>query len=84
MSAREELKEALIFIISNIVEGDNFSVDSQMEENKIMLSVRAEKSELGKIIGRGGETATNIRKVLRAMGKKRGVFIRFTIDNKPM
>jgi predicted RNA-binding protein YlqC (UPF0109 family) len=84
MSKQETLRMALENMVSNIVQGDDFVVSAEPEDEKILLKVRAKKSELGKIIGKGGDMASSIRKVLRAMSKKQGVSIKFSIDNTPM
>lgn len=81
--ARQELEMALSSIIKNIVSDDKFTINSHLEDSLVTLSVKAPSSELGKIIGKGGDMASSIRKVLRAMGKKRGVGIKFSIDNRP-
>ena len=79
----QELEGALDSIIRNIVSDDKFTVQSSLEDSMVTLSVKAPSSELGKIIGKKGDMASSIRKVLRAMGKKRGVGIKFSIDNRP-
>jgi predicted RNA-binding protein YlqC (UPF0109 family) len=79
-----EIKSALDNIITNIVSDSNFSVDFSLDGETRCFNVKAPKSELGKIIGKSGDMASSIRKVVRAMGKKRGVSIKFSIDNRPM
>ena len=84
MNSSEVLRLALENIVGNIVQGDDFIVSAAEEDDKILLKVRARRSELGKIIGKGGDMASSIRKVLRAMSKKQGVAIKFSIDNTPV
>ena len=84
MTVSETLRSALENIVENIVEGKEFVVSSSDEDGKVLLKVRAKKSELGKIIGKGGDMASSIRKILRAMSKKQGVTIKFSIDNTPI
>lgn len=84
MTKNEILRSALENMVQNIVQGDQFVVSAEDEDGKTLLKVRAKESELGKIIGKKGEMASAIRKVLRAMSKKHGLAIKFSIDNTPL
>lgn len=64
-------RDFLFLIVSNLVEyPDSVSVERSVDEMGVLLCVSVDKSDMGKIIGRGGEIARAIRTVIRAFGMK--------------
>lgn len=61
--------EVLIYVARNIArEPDAVKVSGTREGNKVYLKVYAAKSDMGRLIGRGGRVANAIRVLVRAAG----------------
>jgi len=72
------LTEALEHLVRGIVDNpDDVTVrDKQLHRGSI-LEVRVHPDDLGKVIGRGGRTATAIRTVVNALAGKGGARVDF-------
>ena len=72
------LTEALEHLVRGIVDNpDDVDVrDKQLRRGSI-LEVRVHPEDLGKVIGRGGRTATAIRTVISALAGKSGARVDF-------
>ena len=72
------LTEALEHLVRGIVDNpDDVNVrDKQLRRGSI-LEVRVHPEDLGKVIGRGGRTATAIRTVINALAGKGGARVDF-------
>jgi uncharacterized protein len=72
------LTEALEHLVRGIVDNpDDVTVrDKQLRRGSI-LEVRVHPEDLGKVIGRGGRTATAIRTVITALAGKGGARVDF-------
>lgn len=67
------MEEFLRFVISNLVDYPDEVVIARAEEsNRIVFRVAMRKSDLGKIIGKGGHTIQAIRSLLQASAHKHG------------
>ena len=65
------MKEFLEFIAKNLVDqSDNVSIDSEEKDGKLFFKLKVADGDIGKIIGRGGKTASAIRVLLRAVAAK--------------
>lgn len=65
----EVLEEALEHLVRGIVEHpDDVTVRPRRQRFGRMLEVRVHPDDLGKVIGRGGRTATALRTVISALG----------------
>jgi predicted RNA-binding protein YlqC (UPF0109 family) len=63
------LEEALDHLVRGIVDHpDDVAVNLQHRRNGRVLEVRVHPDDLGKVIGRGGRTATAFRTVMAALG----------------
>ena len=72
------LEEALEHLVKGIVEHpDDVQVRPRTLRRGRVLEVRVHPDDLGKVIGRGGRTATALRTVLGALSDGRGVRIDF-------
>ena len=72
------LSEALEHLVRGIVtHPDDVSVRSKNTRRGRLLEVRVHPDDLGKVIGRGGRTATAVRTVLGALAGKGGVRVDF-------
>ena len=72
------LTEALEHLVRGIVDNpDDVNVrDKQLRRGSI-LEVRVHPEDLGKVIGRGGRTATAIRTVINALAGRGGARVDF-------
>jgi predicted RNA-binding protein YlqC (UPF0109 family) len=68
------MKEFIEYIAKHLVDyPDSVLVDEKMEEeNKIILSLKVQADEIGKVIGKQGKTAQAMRTLLTAVAAKEG------------
>lgn len=68
------MEEFLRYVIGELVEYPEEVIISRQEtETSVKFFVAMRKSDLGKIIGRGGHTIHALRSLLQAAGQKRGI-----------
>lgn len=68
------MKEFVEYVAKCIVDNpDNVEVEEKViEEKKLVLALRVNQSDIGKVIGKGGKTAQAIRTILTAIAAKEG------------
>ena len=68
------MKEFIEFIAKHLVDNpDSVSIDEKNpEENKIVLSLKVQADDVGKVIGKQGKTAQAMRTLLTAIAAKEG------------
>jgi len=68
------MKEFIEYIAKHLVDyPDSVAVEEKMEEeNKIILSLKVQQDEIGKVIGKQGKTAQAMRTLLTAVAAKEG------------
>ncbi|MBB5789947.1 MULTISPECIES: RNA-binding protein [Jiangella] len=72
------LAEALEHLVAGVVDHpDDVSVRTRQLRRGRLLEVRVHPDDLGKVIGRGGRTATSFRTVVAALSNDGGVRIDF-------
>ena len=72
------LTEALEHLVRGIVDNpDDVTVRDKQLRRGSLLEVRVNPEDLGKVIGRGGRTATAIRTVMGALAGRGGVRVDF-------
>jgi predicted RNA-binding protein YlqC (UPF0109 family) len=72
------LTEALEHLVRGIVDNpDDVDVRDKQLRRGSVLEVRVHPEDLGKVIGRGGRTATAIRTVISALAGKSGARVDF-------
>ena len=72
------LAEALEHLVRGVVDNpDDVSVRDKQLRNGSILEVRVHPDDLGKVIGRGGRTASAFRTVISALAGKGGARIDF-------
>ena len=78
------LADALEHLVRGIVDNpDDVSVrDKQLRQGR-MLEVRVNPSDIGKVIGRSGRTATALRTVVGALAGGQSVRVDFVDVDKP-
>ena len=67
------MKEFLEFVAKHLVDQpDNVVIDTEEKEQKLVFKLKVAESDVGKIIGRSGKTASALRVLLRAVAAKEG------------
>ncbi|MBQ1271279.1 MAG: KH domain-containing protein [Clostridia bacterium] len=65
------LKEILSYIVENLVENPSaISIETVEKEDTITLQLKVAESDMGKVIGRQGRIAKEIRTIIKAAGLK--------------
>jgi predicted RNA-binding protein YlqC (UPF0109 family) len=67
------LKELLTYIAQNLVDyPDEVSVTEREEETETVFELRVNPSDMGKVIGRSGRIAKEIRSLMRSVAQRQG------------
>ena len=68
------MKEFIEYIAKHLVDSpDGVEVDEKVpEENKVVLSLKVQSDDVGKVIGKQGKTAQAMRTLLTAIAAKDG------------
>lgn len=67
------MKDLLTYIAQNLVEHPQaVDVQEQVTEEATVLELRVDPSDMGKVIGRQGRIAKDIRTVMRSVAQKQG------------
>jgi len=67
------LKELLTYIAQNLVDNpDDVKVTEREEETETVFELRVNPSDMGKVIGRGGRIAKEIRALMRSVAQRQG------------
>jgi predicted RNA-binding protein YlqC (UPF0109 family) len=73
------MKDLLIYIAQNLVDNpDDVTVTEIEKDSETVFELRVAPSDMGKIIGRQGKVAKEIRALMRAVAMKQGK--RISID----
>ena len=68
------MKELLLYIARSLVSRpDRVSVTQSGPEDDLTLELRVAPEDMGKVIGRGGRIAKEIRTVVRSYAQRKGV-----------
>lgn len=74
-------QEFLEFVIKSIVDNPNdVKVTRTIDEMGVLLNLKVNPEDMGKIIGRQGSTAKAIRTILRVIGTKHNARINLKIE----
>lgn len=77
----QKSKEFLEYLIASIVEfPDDVKIDCRTDEMGVLLTLHVTREDMGKIIGREGQTAKAIRTLLRVVGMKENARINLKIE----
>ena len=67
----EEIKNVLVTVVRALVDQpDQISVNELHTEQAFIFELQVAKSDVGKVIGRGGKTAMALRSILEAAAGK--------------
>lgn len=68
------MKELLLYIAKNLVsQPDQVSVTEVEQDGELTLELRVAPEDMGKVIGRQGRIAKEIRTVVRSYAQRKGV-----------
>lgn len=74
-------QEFLETVVKNLVDNpDAVKVTRKVDEMGVLLSVKVDKEDVGKLIGRQGNTAKAIRTLLRVVGIKNRARVNLKIE----
>jgi predicted RNA-binding protein YlqC (UPF0109 family) len=74
------MKELLLYIAQNLVENpDDVTVTEKEADAETVYELRVAQSDMGKIIGRQGKVAKEIRTLMRSVAQRQGKRIRIDI-----
>ncbi len=79
----EKFKDAefLEYVVKALVDSpDAVEVDRQVDEMGVLLKLKIDPADMGKIIGRSGNTARAIRNLLRVVGLKNQARVNLKIE----
>ncbi|MBP3619407.1 MAG: KH domain-containing protein [Clostridia bacterium] len=74
------MDELLKFLVKAIVTEDEVvEVAKEEDERTITYKIKVAESDIGKVIGKNGKTATSIRTIMKSVGAKshKKVFVKF-------
>lgn len=73
-------KDFVEFIVKSIVsQPDKVMVTRTVDDMGVLLTLQVAKEDMGKVIGRSGQTAKSIRILLRVIGSKENVRVNMKI-----
>ncbi len=74
------MKDLLLYIAQNLVENpDEVTVTEREGDDETVFELRVAPGDMGKIIGRQGKVAKEIRTLMRAVAQRQGKRIRIDI-----
>lgn len=84
MTADENSPIELIKYIAGALcsQPDKIEVESRVDERGMLVELFVAETDLGRVIGKAGETANAIRAVLRALGTKNNARYGFKIQSR--
>jgi len=81
MAAKYPDQEFLEFLIKSLVDSpDAVEVNRKVDEMGVLLTLKVGQADMGKVLGRLGNTAKAIRTLLRVVGIKNNARVNLKID----
>jgi predicted RNA-binding protein YlqC (UPF0109 family) len=81
MSQTATDKDFLEYVVKSIVANpDDVAVDRTVDERGVLLTLNINPSDMGYVIGRGGQTAQSIRTLLKIVGAKNNARVNLKIN----
>ena len=79
LSEANEMKELLTYIVKNLVsEPDAIAITEEIDGDNVTYSLRVAPGDMGRVIGRHGRIAKEIRTLMKAAGNRENK--RVTVD----
>ncbi|MBU1178749.1 KH domain-containing protein [Patescibacteria group bacterium] len=80
-AAKYKEQDFLEYVIKALVDTpEAVKVDRKVDEMGVLLTLKIDKADMGKIIGRNGNTAKAIRSLLRVVGLKNQARVNLKIE----
>ena len=77
----ERDQQFLEYVVKALVDNPNdVKINSTVDEMGVLLTLSVNKDDMGKVIGRSGQTAKAIRTVLRVVGMKNDARVNLKIE----
>ncbi len=77
----EKDQEFLEYVIKSLVDNpDKVKVDREVDEMGVLMTLDIDPADMGKVIGRSGNTAKAIRTLLRVVGMKNNARVNLKIN----
>ena len=73
------MKELLLYMAQNLVEHPDQVTVEEFEGDPVVLELRVASDDMGKVIGRGGRIAKEIRAIMKAVAQRRGIRVNVEI-----
>ena len=67
------MKDLLLYMAQNLVEHPDRVTVEEFEGDPIVLELRVDPEDMGKVIGRGGRIAKEIRAIMKSVAQHKGV-----------
>ena len=67
------MKELLLYIARNLVEHPEQVTVESYEGDPLVLELRVAPEDMGKVIGRGGRIAKEIRAIMKSVAQRKGI-----------
>ncbi len=72
--------EFVEYVVKQIVDNpDQVSVERSVDEMGVLITLKVAKEDMGKVIGKSGQTAKSIRILLRVIGSKNNARVNLKI-----
>ncbi len=77
----ERDQQFLEYVVKALVENpDDVKINRTVDEMGVLLTLSVHKDDMGKVIGRSGQTAKAIRTILRVVGMKNDARVNLKIE----
>ena len=81
MAEKHQDQEFLEYIVKALVDKpDAVKVDRKVDEMGVLLTLKTDPADMGKVVGRNGNTAKAIRSLLRVVGMKNRARVTLKIE----
>ena len=81
MAQEPAYQEFLEYLVKGIVDyPDDVKVDRKVDEMGVLLTLKVNQEDMGKVVGRNGATAQSIRTLLRIVGVKNNARVNLKIE----
>lgn len=81
MATMTQDQEFLEFVVKALVDNpDAVHTDRKVDEMGVLITLKVDPADMGKIIGRNGQTAKSIRALLRVVGVKNNARVNLKIE----
>lgn len=67
------MKELLLYMAQNLVEHPDHVTVEAFEGDPLVLELRVDPEDMGKVIGRGGRIAKEIRTIMKSVAQRKGI-----------